>query len=561
MRRPERSWTEIKQLARGAIAAGSLLLSGCYSTGEGLSPPIDRIYFPVGLALANAGSHLVVLNSDFDLQYNSGTLQVFDMAPARRFMLEPCSGDAWCSEGRVCDSAGSGLCVDAQGPYAGEPCGPLGERSASEQLLYPGRCQAVDPRRPPSGDSLLASAVEIGAFATDIIYRDRPPDAPIGDPGRLFFPVRGDATLHWADVSAEGEIECGQARNGGACDALHRAGDDPDRENSRDLRLEPEPFALDATPDGRAIVVTHQTGQTVSVFDNEPWSNFGPRLVDTLPQLGRRPVGVAALPTPAVVRARGDAYFPGFLITFRAEPFVSLVRYVPDDGAVPARPVLASAGRSSILVNSVGTDSRGITVDDRRRSAAENTCIRELGVDEACAVDSVCVASLDAGLQSRLITCLEGAAAFGLGVYVANRSPESLLIGRTTPAVNFASTTDLPSFNQALRLSFGPARVVVGDVIVGGDRERPIYESRVFVVCFDSRRVVVYDPDKRDVELEITTGRGPHAIAVDSENGLLFLGHFTDSYVGVVSLDRRFPRTYGKFVATIGNPSPPRASK
>ena len=89
----------------------------------------------------------------------------------------------------------------------------------------------------------------------------------------------------------------------------------------------------------------------------------------------------------------------------------------------------------------------------------------------------------------------------------------------------------------------------------------PVLERRAFVVCFDSRHVFVYDPERRRVDAEITTGRGPHALAVDAEHGLLYVGHFTDSYVGVVSLDRRFPRTYGRMLATIGSPSAPRASK
>lgn len=550
------------RVARWATVAGCLLSGpGCYSTGEGSKPPVDAIYFPVGLALANGASHLVVLNSDFDLQYSAGTMQVLDLVQARTLIPRPCDSDATCEVGKVCDAAGSGLCVDAEGRHAGEPCGALGDRSPSEQLLYPGRCQAIDPAKPPAGRSWIVSAVQIGAFATDVVYRERPADVPSGPAGRIFFPVRGDATLHWADVNSDGTLECGQGQNGGACDGQHRAGDNPDQENTQDLRLEPEPFALDATEDGRAILVTHQTGTSVSVFDNESWSSAGPALVSVLQGLGRRPVGVAALPIPAVVRARGDWYPPGFLITFREESFVSLVLYVSDQESVPPRPVLANVGRSRIVVNSVGTDSRGVAIDDSGRRAAEARCLLNLGVQAACATDADCLARLSPSLRERLITCLDQAAAHGFGVYVASRAPDSLVVGRTLPAVNFASSTELPAFNQTARLPFGPSRVTVGRVIVGTQQGVPSFERRVFAVCFDARRIVVYDPDRRSVELEIATGRGPHALALDEENGLLFVGHFTDSYIGVVSIDRRFPRTYGTLVATIGKPSPPRASK
>jgi DNA-binding beta-propeller fold protein YncE len=86
-------------------------------------------------------------------------------------------------------------------------------------------------------------------------------------------------------------------------------------------------------------------------------------------------------------------------------------------------------------------------------------------------------------------------------------------------------------------------------------------EQRVFVVCFDSRRIFVYDPLRGRMETEILTGRGPHAMAVDTKRSLLFVGHFTDSYVGVYSLNLAFPESYGSMLATLGSPQPPRSSK
>jgi DNA-binding beta-propeller fold protein YncE len=83
----------------------------------------------------------------------------------------------------------------------------------------------------------------------------------------------------------------------------------------------------------------------------------------------------------------------------------------------------------------------------------------------------------------------------------------------------------------------------------------------VFVVCFDSRRIFVYDPKRRMIEAVISTGRGPYALAIDDARGLGYVAHFTDSYLGVISLDQRFPQTYATIVASIGTPSPPRSSK
>jgi hypothetical protein len=150
-----------------------------------------------------------------------------------------------------------------------------------------------------------------------------------------------------------------------------------------------------------------------------------------------------------------------------------------------------------------------------------------------------------------------------LRIFVANRAPSSLLIGQTRSTTNALSSDDLPAFHSTIPLTVGPSRVVLGHIKVP-DPENPAldkFELRVFIVCFDSRRIFVYDPERRLLETEIVTGRGPHALVVDAERALAYVGHFTDSFIGVVSLNQRFPNTYATTVATIGRPTPPRASK
>jgi DNA-binding beta-propeller fold protein YncE len=130
-------------------------------------------------------------------------------------------------------------------------------------------------------------------------------------------------------------------------------------------------------------------------------------------------------------------------------------------------------------------------------------------------------------------------------------------LGRTQPLNSQGGSIDLPHFHATLPLTAGPSRVVVGDIInPAGERE-----LRVFAICFDSRLIFIIDPATDRVEAEIFTGRGPHAMVIDAEHGLGYVGHFTDSYIGVVSLDQRFPRTFGTIVATVGTPTPPRATK
>jgi len=140
-------------------------------------------------------------------------------------------------------------------------------------------------------------------------------------------------------------------------------------------------------------------------------------------------------------------------------------------------------------------------------------------------------------------------------------------VGATIPDTWATPNRDLPRFTDVVPLPAGPSRVYVSSIIT----EEGKLERRVFVVCFDSRRIAIYDPTRRRIEAFVTTGRGPHAMAFDvsppdpdtGEGGRAFgyVAHFTDSYLGVIELDRRARRTYGKIVLNVGKAVAPRASK
>jgi hypothetical protein len=534
--------------ARRALFAGAaLLLAGCYDPGAGIEPPLNALYFPVGLATSAGATRLYVVNSDFDLQFNGGSLQALDLERIRALVPRRCSADADCAEDQVCDLQDSRWCVASSGSHAGKPCGPFGEKSAAARLLSPGRCGHVSITHPQDqGSALVKDAVGISAFATDVIYRAR----PTGPGGRLFVPTRGDATLHYIDTvdETEGgvdfELECGQRGNGNDCNDAHRVGDDPDEENTRDLRLPPEPFGIDALPDAGAVVLTHQTEGAASLFVNDAaaWGDGvtslgqGPRLefVVSGQNLPRRPIGVVAIPEPAVVAAENIDYQPGFLVTFRDAAEIHLLRFFDDQKAQPERPFLQTVGAVGITSNSVGVDSRGIAIDASERTACERGCA-------AAATE-----------------CLATCAGIPLGVYVANRTPATLLIGRTRTNASATSSDDLPQFYSTRPVTFGPSRVIAGEVIDRAGARVP----RIFLVCFDSRKILIFDPVMQRVEDWIETGRGPHAFTVDigPNHAYGYIGHFTDSYIGVVDLDQRH-ETFGTIVLTVGKPTAPRTSK
>ena len=492
-----------------------VLLSGCFGPSEGVEVPQDQIYFPVGLALDGQGSvhdHLFVVSSDFDLQYNGGAVQSYDLGRLERHYLpQPCD---------------EGLCPPRDGETT-DVC-INGDRDTADRLLHPGRCSPIDP----TSRDLQTASVKIGAFATDAIIRPLP-EAHGNEPlERLYIPVRGDSTLHWIDVTTTtGQMQCGQDGNDGSCNDAHRAGDNPS-ENSRTIKLNAEPFGVDANADGSTIVVTNQTTGTASLFRTDKGWDLGPQLRFALASssIPSRPIGIVNVPPPQ--RPPGQESPKGtdgdtFMMTFRNSAQVRLVRFAGDLPSYPERPFLVDGGGVGIDANSVGSDSRGIAIDSKARQDAAARC----AADDA--------------------DCLGQAALVPLDVYVANRAPATLLIGRTRPP------QDYPYFFQTLPLTTGPSRVTIGQITTpSGD-----VETRVFVVCFDSRRIFVYDPQRSRIETEILTGRGPHSVVVDQDRKLLYVGHFTDSYIGVYSLDLQFPATYGTMLGTLGTPKSPRSSK
>src|SRR5258708_1614435 len=144
-----------RRVVRAVAFLAGISSAGCFAPDNGRSPPLDRLYFPVGLVTDPDASRLYVVNSDFDLQFNAGTLQAYDLAKVRALAPQGCSVDADCAVDRdgaprdpgafFCDSVPtdknglvpSYFCVARADP---RPCGALGEKTAAERLVAPGPC-------------------------------------------------------------------------------------------------------------------------------------------------------------------------------------------------------------------------------------------------------------------------------------------------------------------------------------------------------------------------------------------------------------------------------------
>jgi DNA-binding beta-propeller fold protein YncE len=526
------------------LGAASLLAASCFPLDDGTDPPLERIYFPVGAELSPAADRLYLANSNFDLQFNAGTVQVLDAAAIRAALPTPCAVDSDCNAARHCgqsaDGEAQGLCVDSAGNF----CGGLPELDAVERIDAPALCG------PLAVDDVLLNAARIAPFVTDLkhtIFTDKKGRSR----ARLMMPVRGDATLHWADVEDDSagtgpELDCGQG-SGSACDDNHQRGNRASEGQLPDQTTPTEPFSVAVSSDGRAVAVAHQLRGIVSLFSN---TDTGPELQYVLDGLPLNPMGLAAVPPPALAAVGELDYEPGFLVSYRhsfsSQPTMELLRYFDASAAAPGAPFLQRSRGSLISPASNGADSRGVAVDDSVRAGCESECTAQ-----------ACDGTLpNADASAACVACVTECAKLPLTIYVANRSPDALVIGETSLTEADTFRDDVPNFSDAEPLRGGPSRVYVNTVI--DERGEP--STRVFVIAFDARLLYIYNPATRTVETRTQTGRGPHALTIDSVHGLAYLAHFTDSYVGVLDLDKRHT-TYGEFLLNVGDPTPPRSAR
>jgi hypothetical protein len=582
----------------GVLPILTLGVVDCYSTGDGTPPPTNQFYFPVGLQVSNGGTVLYAVNSDFDLQYNGGTLQAYDLRLIRehaaRIIANP--RDPEVPLARPSDATDN-PCTGDPPVYRDDGSGlrqPLGETCAP----------------PVRSDFYVRSSAVLGAFATDLVLSLPPAelvpqapshvDVPVGTRAfdRLFVPVRGNASVTWASVPRDTPdsvdpgrfaIVCGQGGDG-RCDKSHQAGvDRNERGNTRHITMPGEPFGIAMSEDGESLVVTHQSDTKTSLFatglsrtqngttvdDADPPSlSF---VLDGVPFGG---VGVTAVPHDRDAFDPAEPFpRPAFLETTRAAPEVDLLRRYPDsaagvgndDGSSLRRPFLDREAAFPILPSAGGTDSRGIVIDPTPRLACKAAVT---GVDPAKGRTQ---ADVDADLQA----CARKPAR----VFIANRTPASLLVG-TVGGIGADGVTydpDALSLHDEIPLSAGPSRLYLAPIV---DRDGAL-ALRVFAVCFDSATIFIYDPDSFQLENVVRVAPGPFAMAFDPftlEDVALhkqvpldprepverplrryrfaYVASFTQSYVQLLDLDdaQADRSTFERVVFTLGQPTNPKGT-
>jgi hypothetical protein len=568
------------------VMVGAAILVSCYSTGNGTLPPPESFYFPVGMAVSNGGNVLYVINSDFDLQWNGGTIQSYDLDQIR--------ADA------------ALLVVDPTAPsiaknFTHQP-GPMPGQCPNNPLVVwadgTGRVPLGQTCAPPVNSYVyVRDSVIIGAFATDIQL------SPSG--GRFYAPVRGDASLTWGDVVLDDpavapgsnatketyepfNINCG-IRVEGRCDAAHHAGVDPDEPgNTRHVVLPGEPFAMAQTADGTALVITHQSEQDASLFltgldstgnattpVGSPSLQFVITAVEGEAALPFGGDGIALVPQDdlAFGCAPGSscpaAPPPAFVETNNTTAQLNILRFYSDDGSSLHRPYIVNEQAIPLTINFPGTDWRGVAIDATDRLACE---------------------AVYPYPDVRSVACAEESAP----LYLGSRTPPSLVVGSVgglNPNGNDSYNADSVAANQQnIPLLPGVSRVYVAPIVNRAGN----YERRVFIVAFDSNEIFVYNPSSGIIEAQISVGEGPFALAFDPftlEDMALnnpvppdprhpdapgaayplelktyrfaYIASFTNSYVQVIDLDdsRAGTMTFEAVVFTLGNPTIPKGTQ
>jgi DNA-binding beta-propeller fold protein YncE len=553
-----------------AGAASLALLSSCASPAQGLRPP-PALYFPVGVAVSPGGAALYVANSDFDLQFNAGTVQVYDLGNPVPNSATPALRD------RV-----TALAEGLQDPNANiaTVCQNIGVGLNPNTVRFRGPCDAIDV------GPYLKKSVETGAFATNVLYVCQPngvdrggtdcSEGPAAGSGlsRLFVPVRGDPSLTYFDVADDRPggsqdpflLDCGQATNDNRCDDGHRLGVVP-FDNTRGNIMPVEPFEVAAVDGGRALAVTHQVNGYMTLFTPPAGSPPDANVVTSAPVLqfvlGGLPfavTGVDGLPVPEAVREAlqtsaqtgmpapswATQYQPGLLTAFRSANQLDVIRFYDDQQALPARPFLQAAGVVPLNA-SASIDGRAVAVDNTP-SSPRRAC------ESACPADG-----------SDRMSCLLQCADVPVPFYVGNRAFDvsgnptlsTLLVGETRASLTAQGSGDFVSIFDAVELSYGVSRVVIGRI----KDTQGQWRQRIFATLFDAQAVYIYDPVAKRIEAVVNAGRGPYAIAFDPVQPLAYIAHFTDSYIGVIDLDASRNNTFETLFATLGQPQAPRETQ
>lgn len=291
-----------------SLSVTSLGASGCVVDNAGSAPSPGELNFPVAIVSTpevGGRQFLLVANANFDLRYNSGALQSYDLTAMRE-------------AARAC---------------ADPPC-------------------SFDDSR-----AFLVSEVWMGSYATGMAL------SPRGD--RVYLAVRSEVDLTWIDLDpATGALSCEGAGQPETC-APRRRTTDVATGCGRELEISGDPIGLVATRASEspsdpassldAVVMIHRNGRASLFLDRLVDGRPEPQLVDVNDGLPYDITNISFDPTSRLIWTHS-----AYVSAARASRAVGFAGFAIDP-AEPECSSVFSAGRVEIRGVDDGFDTRDAT--------------------------------------------------------------------------------------------------------------------------------------------------------------------------------------------------------
>jgi hypothetical protein len=534
--------TALRRLALTLVAA--LGPAACGLNQEGVAPPNNTFFYPSAATLDRSAGWLYVANSNADLRYNDGTLVMVNVGDTQADgvippdpVLDP-SGQPLpifsAAADRTVRAAQWGPCP--AGDYVNTP------RTLSKNLSDVHFCcwDNIDVNILNCDERAYIpanSSVRIGSFTANIVRQERKcavddqgnpcdcTDLSANDPppdDRLYLAVRGDTSLTYIDASrvdthdTMGDLptlNCSSPTGSFAvCDDDHRfTGATPGlatitpSDNPPSIPFPNEPYALAVDDTQGLLFVGHLTGDTshsytggYSLFDIAPQGD-----IPAIPP----PVFISPFPSPFPANASGLVGIttlkqanPTSSVVYATSRYLSQVEGLSTLGACPIpglrkRDVVGAPNGELYDTRLIGAETRGIEFVSPDPSNS-NAPLRP---------------------------------------FVLQRTPPALVMFDGTLAVS------------ALETCQGPTFLYKSDAGIG---------DRLFVNCFDTGEVYVFDPTVPRLEATFTVGRGPAGMIFPkvAYPQVAYVIDFGDNDISVVDLQPGSPTEY-HVIQRIGFPS------
>ncbi len=525
-----------------ALAALVPWIWACTLSQNGVLPPSDTFFYPTSGVMSPtdpAGQWLYVANSNADLRFNDGTLVMVDVSKSYADRHSTDALKQW------------GACPQA------DYVNPLSRN------VPPGCCWDLLDSNILNCDERLYvqsdATVLIGSFAALMVWQsscDDPclaydattptmPLACLADPnaGRLLIGVRGDTSLTYVDVAPAGVQHNTASRPAFHCTAgdmmtpAMAACDQKVVDTSSSLAIESgdpqapattlpdEPYALTLDKARGYLYVGHLAGSTsvqdtggVSLFDV---SGTGFIAADEFP------------PAPRFIAPFGSPFPPSSSGLFGVTAFTlhEPLGFAPDPSDPNSKQLFVSS-RYVPLVTAMAPIGPSICAGDQNDDVL---------VPSGNTLNSNLVGSEMRGVE--FIEPVPGSDPdYAARAYALQRVPPDLVgfdIANTISGSTNATPTDV------IETCSSPTFLYQHD---SGDG------PRLFVNCFDTGEVYVFDPSGPTLLTTFAVGRGPAGMVFDPTRPLAYVLDFSQNDVSVVDLAPGSPTQY-HLIQRLGFPS------